>query len=210
MTTELIRRNASIPAEICAEIQQLMTSPAKYLQNLPTEGIADARPANAVTLSVFKRSFDRAQQLMYIGLMIAEVNGFFNVRGNMDAKQIKLTAELMLDNKGFYDLSLGNIKACFRQNMMSAKLYDRLDGNIIIGWLRDFKSELAEHRAETFSYEHGKSKSDQGMFYAEWLDRTEKAAAGGDKKAIKALADHSFWTQKCRNAISLRMHVGRR
>ena len=85
-------------------------------------------------LSHCKRVLDRQQQILYISMMIIEVNDFFNVKGNMDRKQIKLTAELILDNPNFYDLTLGNIKDCFRRRMMSEKIYDRLDGNIIISY----------------------------------------------------------------------------
>lgn len=126
--------------------------------------------------------------------MIAEVNDFFNVKGNMNAKQIKLTAELILDNDNFYDLTLGNIKSCFRQHMMQDKIYDRLDGNIIIGWLREFKSDLADI-CENASIGRERTKlrdeAAQGggaISHKVYMAMLEARANDGDKEAQKTLS----------------------
>lgn len=186
----------NLPAEVSTEIRQLRTSPAKYLESLPVEKIDAERPSGAIMLSQYKRSLTREQQLMYISLMIAEVNDFFNVKGNMNAKQIRLTAELIIDNDNFYDLTLGNIKACFRQRMMSEKLYDRLDGNIIIQWLREFKSEMAEH-CETVN--EGKDRIRQrkessgcegAISHTAYMAMLEARANDGDEEAKRILADY--------------------
>lgn len=196
MKNEITVSHANVPAEVSTEIRLLSTSPAKYLENLPVERIDAERPPGAITLSHCKRSLTREQQLMYISLMIAEVNDFFNVKGNMNAKQIKLTAELILDNDNFYDLTLGNIKSCFRQHMMQDKIYDRLDGNIIIGWLREFKSEMAD-RCETFN--EGKDRmrlrkeSGDGagsISHTVYMAMLEARANDGDEDAARTLAEY--------------------
>lgn len=194
MSTELIRPD-NLPTEVSTEIRMLTTSPAKYLESLPVEKIDAERPSGAITLSQYKRSLTREQQLMYISLMIAEVNDFFNVKGNMNAKQIKLTAELILDNDSFYDLTLGNIKACFRQKMMTEKLYDRLDGNIIIGWLREFKSELSDYceaakiRQERESVQEQNKDCAGPIAYNVYLEMLKHQASRGDDHAARTLAD---------------------
>lgn len=149
----------------------------------------------------YKRSLNREQQLMYLGLLIKEVNDFFNVKGNMNAKQIKLTAELILDNPGFYDLTLGNIKACFRHKMATAKLYDRLDGNIIIDWLREFKSDMAD-RCETLREGHDRKKEreesegDTGIItHAAYMAMLEARANDGDKEAWGILDEYKKRTR---------------
>ena len=146
-------------------------------------------------LCYLRRSLDRNQQIMYIGLMLIELNDFFNVRGNMNDKQIQLTAELILDNPNFHDLTLGNIKACFREKMMSARLYDRLDGNIIIGWLRQFKSDMADH-CETVNEGRDRerlreeSKGDTGAItHATYMAMLESRANDGDPEAQRILAE---------------------
>lgn len=193
MSNEISRSNnaPNLPAEVSTEIRQLLTSPARYLENLPIEEIDSERPANAVMLSHYKRSLNRGQQLMYLSMMITEINDFFNVRGNMNAKQIKLTAELILDNPGFYDLTLGNIKACFRHKMATARLYDRLDGNIIIDWLREFKSEMAEHLYDRrLGDREPVDKSPDAISYKVYMAMLEARANDGDKEAQEIIQDY--------------------
>lgn len=136
-------------------------------------------------------------------MLLIEVNDFFNVRGNMNDKQIRLTAELILDNDNFYDLTLGNIKACFRQHMMQDKIYDRLDGNIIIGWLREFKSDFADS-CENASIGRERTKlrdeAAQGggaISHKVYMAMLEARANDGDKEAEKIL-----------DGISRRAHIG--
>ena len=147
-------------------------------------------------LSHYRRALDRRQQILYVSMLIIEVNDFFNVKGNMNKNQIRLTAELILDNPGFYDLTLNNIKTCFRRKMMSEKLYDRLDGNIILGWLREFKSEMADH-CETVSEgrdrERQRVERDEGagaISHAAYLAMLEARANDGDSVAKEYLADY--------------------
>lgn len=202
MKNEITRRAApALPVAVSTEIRQLTTSPANYLENLPAERPSDPRPEGALMLSHCKRSLDRAQQILYISMLIIEVNDFFNVRGNMNQKQIRLTAELILDNPNFYDLTLGNIKACFRQRMMSEKLYDRLDGNIIIQWLREFKSEMADH-CETVNEgndrirQREETSGDAGSItHAAYMAMLEARANDGDEEAQKMLEDYRQRTQ---------------
>ncbi len=147
-------------------------------------------------LSQLRRSLDRKQQIMYLSMMIQEVNDFFNVKGNMNIKQMALTAELILDNPGFYDLTLGNIKACFRRKMMEGRLYDRLDGNIVIGWLREFKSEMAD-RCETVREgedrirEREEAAAGVGpITHAAYMAMLKARANNGDSEALSILAEY--------------------
>lgn len=175
----------------------LSTSPARYLAALPIEKTDSPRAHGAITLANYKRGLDRRQQLMYLGMMIAEVNDFFNVRGNMNARQIALTAELILDNPGFHDLTLNNIKACFRHKMATAKLYDRLDGNIIIQWLREFKSEMADWcesvragRDRADSQENASTEADP-VTHAVYIEMLRNRADKGDREAAAILGDYA-------------------
>lgn len=146
-------------------------------------------------LSQINRGIGRDYSMMAISILLNELNGFFNVRGNMSDAQIALTAELILDNENFYDLTLGNIKACFRERMMTEKLYDRLDGNIIIGWLREFKSEMADHCENVhIGQERAKQReenADKGGAISSkvYLAMLEARANDGDEEAGNILAD---------------------
>lgn len=193
MSTELTRGSAHLPATVSNALQLLTTSPAQYLEALPIEKMDAERPPNAVTLFHYKRVLDRKRQLMYLSMMIAEVNDFFNVKRGMNAQQIKVTAELILDNAGFYDLTLGNIKACFREKMATAKLYERLDGSIIIQWLREFKSEMADNwAAEMERREKARNSCDASgaITHAVYLSMLEERAKNGNEQATQILADY--------------------
>lgn len=128
---------------------------------------------------------------------IHELKEWFNVKNNLNPDQEALTAELVLDSDNFYDLTLGNIKACFREKMMSAKLYDRLDGNIIIGWLREFKARMVE---SVYNRHLEQDKIHQvrhvdGMSLDDYQSMLEQRAAEGDPSAQEALARHLEWVK---------------
>lgn len=196
MTTDLAKSTTpNLPVAVNSEIQQLRTLPEKYLDTLPAEKVEDVRPECAITLLHYKNGLDRGRQLMYLSMMIKEVNDFFNVKGSMSAPQIRITAELILDNPGFYDLTLGNIKACFRQHMMSAKLYDRLDGNIIIQWLREFKSEMADY-CENFNLgrdraEHAGDSDVGAITHTAYMEMLKSRAESGDESAKKIIDEYN-------------------
>lgn len=128
-------------------------------------------------------------------LAIHEVKEWFNVKNNITHDQEAMTAELILDNPVFYDLTLGNIKACFHECMMSAKLYDRLDGNIIIGWLRDFKSRMAEHSENVnLGRDRLEQRNDTGdnagaIAFETYMAMLESRANDGDEDAQRSLAE---------------------
>lgn len=81
-----------------------------------------------------------ARALLYIA--VCEVCDFFNVGKNMNDTQVAITVDLILES--FWHLKPTEIKYCFRRAMMREKLFDRLDGNIIIGWLREYDAERTE------------------------------------------------------------------
>jgi|GEM_PF-1110318 len=85
-------------------------------------------------------SLDDARALLSIA--VCEVCDFFNVGKNMNDAQIALTVDLIIEQ--FWYFKLEEIKYCFRRAMMREKLFDRLDGNIIMGWLREYDTERTE------------------------------------------------------------------
>lgn len=141
---EITRREAHLPAEVRDEVRLLRESPERYYATLKEERAEDDRKDGALTMYHLNKGMERAEALLAISIAILEVKDWFNVKGNLTDRQVKLLAEMILDNPAFYDLSVGNIKACFRERMMNEKVYDRLDGNIIMGWLKRFKAEMGD------------------------------------------------------------------
>lgn len=131
--------------------------------------------------------------MIVVSCAIDELREWFNVKNNITPSQVAMTAEMILDNPHFYDFTIGNLKACFRQKMMNTKLYDRLDGNIIIQWLREFKSEMAD-RCELVSEGRDRknySQESDAISHEVYLKMLKHRADNGDQEAIKIIKEYS-------------------
>lgn len=184
---------STLPAQLRNELQIIKNSPGPYYVGLKPEKTSDPRPNNAPILSQIQKENGFANALAVLTFAIHEVKEWFNVKNNLTPDQEAMTAELILDCDSFYDLTLGNIKACFRQKMMTEKLYDRLDGNIIIGWLRQFKSDMAE-QCENVNIglerqrQREENRSDTGAIaHATYMAMLEAKAGDGDEEAQRTL-----------------------
>ena len=130
--------------------------------------------------------------MLALTLAIKEVRDFFNVKGNMTAPQIAMTAELILDEPSFHDLSLANVKACFRHRMKTERVYDRIDGNLLIGWLREFKSEMAEACYDARLHEERTQDADAGAIsHAVYLEMLKARADSGEPEAMAIMGDYA-------------------
>lgn len=95
--------------------------------------------AQTPTLAKIKNSASRTDARALLSIAICELCDFFNVGKNMNDTQIALTADLILEQ--YWYLHLEEVKYCFRRAMLREKLFDRLDGNIILGWLAAYDTE---------------------------------------------------------------------
>ena len=69
------------------------------------------------------------------------------------------------------------------------QIYNRIDGQIIMSWLKSYDVERAE-KADIDSYNKHKeiiSKEENGLYYDEYLAELKRKAAQGDEEAIRAL-----------------------
>ena len=84
-----------------------------------------------------------------------------------------------------------DLKLCFK-NAMKLKygqIYNRIDGQIVMSWLKSYDVERAE-KAGIDSYNKHKdiiSKEENGLYYDEYLAELERRAEHGDEEAKKAL-----------------------
>lgn len=194
MANEMTTRQtgSTLPAPLSKELQIIRNSPKRYLDGLRPEKISDPRPPDAPSLSQIQRVNGFGNAVAVLTLAINEVKEWFNVKNNLTPDQAALTAELILDNPNFYDLTLGNIKACFRHQMMNAKLYDRLDGNIIMQWLRDFKAEMASYCENVnLGADRDREKKESGevgeIVYLTYEAMLQSRIEAGDREAAKEL-----------------------
>lgn len=147
--------------------------------------------AQTPTLAKIKNEVSLADIRALISIAVCEVCDFFNVGKNMNDAQIALTVDLIIGR--FWYFKLEEIKYCFRRAMMREKLFDRLDGNIIIGWLREYDAERTEEAMRISDQEasllHNQVREEpDAVSYEEYLADL-RVRAKTDKKAAEILHD---------------------
>lgn len=135
-------------------------------------------------------SLNDARALLTIA--IGEVCNFFNIGKNMNDTQIALTVDLIIEQ--FWHLKLEEIKYCFRRAMMREKLFDRLDGNIILGWLDKYDAERTEAAMSISDSESAfapikNERSSGSVSFDDYFKGLQEQAAAGDKEAEAMVAD---------------------
>lgn len=125
--------------------------------------------------------------LLYIA--VCEVCDFYNVGKNMNSAQVAMTADLIYDR--FWYFKLEEIKYCFRRAMLHAKLFDRIDGNIILGWLTEYDAERTEEAMRLSDEEAARQQnnseiSPETISFEEYVDELKKRSTT-DKDAAERL-----------------------
>lgn len=133
-----------------------------------------------------------ARALLYIA--ICEVCDFFNVGKTMNDVQVAMTVDLIIEK--FWYLRLDEIKYCFRRAMCKEKLYDRLDGGIILGWLDAYDAERTEQAIDIshntdIEAQQRVCPSPAGVDFKTYLAEL-KQRAEVDKEAAELLANYSL------------------
>lgn len=110
----------------------------------------------------------------------------------MSAKQVAMTVDLIIEEYPY--MKTDDFKLCFK-NAMKMKYgenYNRIDGSIIMGWLRDYNKERCAV-ADNQSWNIHKNnlsevaRSTDGLFYDEYRSELERKVEVGDEDAAKAL-----------------------
>ena len=110
----------------------------------------------------------------------------------MTDTQVAMTVDLIIEEYPY--MKTDDFKLCFK-NAMKMKYgenYNRIDGSIIMAWLREYNKERCSV-ADSQSWNEHKShianeqKPVSGMFYEEYRTDLERRALAGDKSADYAL-----------------------
>lgn len=110
----------------------------------------------------------------------------------MSATQVAMTVDLIIEEYPY--MKTDDFKLCFR-NAMKMKYgenYNRIDGQIIMSWLREYNKERCSIADSQSWNEHKSHMADEqkpvnGIFYEEYRSELKKRAQTGDKSAINAL-----------------------
>lgn len=104
--------------------------------------------SKAPTIASIRKSFGQDYIQAYIEMWIVNLRMFFNVGKSMTDEQTYMTAELIVDT--FYNLNIADINLIFKNAKLGkyGKIYDRLDGNIILEWFQIYFDERCNVAAE--------------------------------------------------------------
>lgn len=125
-------------------------------------------------------------------LFIDDVINFFNVGKTMDENQVAITCDLVIE--AFPYLKLEDLKLCFKNAMLLkyGKLYDRIDGAIIIGWLKEYSKERDDFAmmVSDNAIMAIESELNNGVYYHDYLKNLKNRADSGDDEARNILNNH--------------------
>lgn len=193
---QLAQTSANLPAAAVKALNNWLDSPEQYYATLPVPSHREIITSDAPVLSTIKRCLGEPGARAVVALALSELVLFFNVGKNMNAAQIALTTDLILDRYWYFKVE--ELKACFRNAMVSAKVYDRIDGNLIMGWLADYDLErdnlceqinIDEKNAYENMQPQPREDGSQPFTLQDYFETLEKKAAEGDEEAKQQLKD---------------------
>ena len=141
-------------------------------------------------------------------IIVSQQVQYFNVSKTMNAAQVAMTVDDIIDRFGY--MTLEEIATAFATRRRTAQVYDRLDPNILLSWLYDYDRErdiFCEQQAQrpaplppaTTATAPSASSSrpvssaaipSQPMTYAEYGRWLEAEAANGNPDAVRWKADY--------------------
>lgn len=173
-------------ATVCSDSQMAL------YRSLPTGlPISTMVASQTPTIAKIKNKISEADIRALLTIAVGEVCNFFNVGKNMNDIQVAMTVDLIIDR--FWYFKLEEIKYCFRRAMMREKLFDRLDGNIIIGWLSEYDFERTEEAMRLSDQKETQelneyTPSPDAITFKEYVEQLTEAAKT-DEKAADRLAE---------------------
>lgn len=139
-----------------------------------------------------RRSFGQAGARAVISYLVSDALEFFNVTETMTDRQVAMTVDLIIEEYPY--LKMDDLKLCFKNamKMKYGQIYNRIDGQVILGWLKAYNAERCE-AAQTASENEAKShlQHEKSVTYMEYFDMIRAKAAAGDKDAAEAMK-HAF------------------
>ena len=162
------------------------------MPQMPPKTVSDVFSSGMPALATLGRERGEAIARAVLVLIMNDMLDFFNAGNDMNDTQVALTVDLILEEYPY--MQADDITLCFRRAMKGkyGKLYNRIDGQIIMGWLREYNKERCA-AADNQSYNEHKAhlseeaRPTQGIFYAEYRAELERRADSGDPEAKRLL-----------------------
>jgi hypothetical protein len=134
------------------------------------------------TLAEIRKNKNQQATVNIMVAMMDMCQQYFNLQQPMNAQQLALTAELMLED--YYYLRVDELQVCFRMAMKGefGPVYNRIDGQVFFEWIRKFMTKR-QAISERINLEKQGSNNIYEMFqHPQIMDAMQQAA---DKLSIK-------------------------
>lgn len=159
---------------------------------LQPKTIEDVFLSSEPAIGTITRKLGETKSRAAVVLLLADALEFFNATETMSDIQVAMTVDLIMEEYPYFKMD--DLKLCFKNamKMKYGRIYNRIDGQVIMSWLREYNKERCA-AADTQSWNEHKShiadelKPMSSMFYEEYRTELEKRAASGDESAINAL-----------------------
>jgi hypothetical protein len=154
---------------------------------LTTATLEQAVNANSWPVALLEKSQVGIGEAI-LTIMIADVISFFNIGKNMTAQQIKSTVELLLTDIESKNLKPEDYKVIFRnaKSGLYGQIYDRVDGQVIFGWVRAYAAERMAFCEQNSINKHQQEKKEpQNPIHPQILQSLKEAKELAESNEIK-------------------------
>lgn len=170
----------------------LRTLPEQYYKDLNPKTINDVFCSFEPSIGTIINKCGETKARAAIVYLLADTLEFFNATETMSDIQVAMTVDLIIEEYPY--MKTDDFKLCFKNamKMKYGKIYNRIDGQIIMSWLRDYNKErcaVADDKSWNESKHHREeeSKPTDGIFYEDYIKEMQERADNGDESAISAL-----------------------
>lgn len=139
------------------------------------------------------REFGETKTRAAVVYLLADALEFFNATNTMNDIQVAMTVDLIIEEYPY--MKTDDLKLCFKNamKMKYGELYNRIDGSVIMGWLKEYNKErcaFADNQSWNIYKSHlaEEAKPTDGMLYVEYRKELENRAKEGDEEAMRLLS----------------------
>ncbi len=154
--------------------------------------IEDVFLSSEPAIGTITRKLGETKSRAAVVLLLADALEFFNATETMSDIQVAMTVDLIMEEYPYFKMD--DLKLCFKNamKMKYGRIYNRIDGQVIMSWFRDYNKERCAAADNQSWNEHKAYKAEiqkpiSGMFYSDYRRELERKASFGDKCAKNAL-----------------------